>query len=447
MTNEFSLYPSGVIRELMKQIRESQLTMPSSELPASDIAASPSAARAQPTSGAPIVAVMPLQVQGLDLSEHWVAEGIVDDIAAVMSAFRELVVISCNSTRQLRGEDAEPSRVAALLGVQHLVTGTLHMAGALGRLSMALVDARSGALIWSQAFDFESATLFQTQELIAARVAHTLVPHLNGSELQRAQGARPENLDAYHLILQARALMFELERTSFEEAGALLARAIRCDPYYAYAHATLADWYNVRCFHGWSGDMRADSLELLRAAREAVRIDPSDARALSLLAHHLVVFEGRLEHARELIDRADSIAPNDAEAMMWGSPTLTLTGQHDRAVQRATLAMALSPHDPFLFRRHYFLNLACYGAGDYQQAADWGLQSLAVSPNYISNMLVTAAALVGIDEIERARHLAMRHRMLQPAFCVSTLIHRQCSATLDFRKRLGSHLIKAGFPD
>jgi DNA-binding SARP family transcriptional activator/TolB-like protein/Tfp pilus assembly protein PilF len=443
MDRDLGMEPSEATQALLVRIKQGHFDQPAGEVGL----VRPMQSMAVPAAGgAPVVAVLPLRLLGLRSADQWVAEGIVEDIVRVLSGLREPVVISTNSTRHLRADDLEPSRIGALLGAQHLVSGSLRMQDNRGRLAMELVDARSGALLWSQAFEFNMDTLFDTQEAIAARIAHTMVPHVNASELRRTHGARPEHLDAYHLMLQARALMFRLERQAFEEAGALLAEAVARDPYYGNVHATLAGWYSIRCFQGWSDDMSLDIAALAGSARKAIALDPGHARALGVLAHHLALSQGQMDEALKLIEQATRAAPNDAEALMWGVPTLTVTGSHGAAVERAKQALSLSPHDPFLFRYQHFLSLALYGAGEYGAAAEFGLRSYAANPNYTSNIRVTAACLAATGELERARHFAGRHQLMQPEFRISRLKSRSPAADPEFRGRFERHLIACGVP-
>src|SRR5262249_38725300 len=147
---------------------------------------------------------------------------------------------------------------------------------------------------------------------------------------------------------------------------------------------------------GWSTDPVADTQALEAMARAASGMDSGDGRALAILAHNRTILRREYDEALGMIDRALDASPNDAEALMWSSPTYSYIGNPAEALSRVERAMALSPEDPFLFRYEHFRAIAHYAASDYEEAAYWGTRSMRGNPHYTSNLRLTAAALVGL---------------------------------------------------
>jgi tetratricopeptide (TPR) repeat protein len=247
-------------------------------------------------------------------------------------------------------------------------------------------------------------------------------------------------------MLQARELGFALERSTFEEAGNLLQEALRLDPGYAPIHTAAANWYSLRLGQGWSPEPKADERALEAAARAAMALDSGNGRAMAMVAHNRTIHRREYEDALALLDRALHASPNDAEALMWSSPTYAYIGDSAEALRRAELAIRLSPEDPFLFRYEHFKCIAHYAAGHYDEAAHWGTRSLRRNAHYTSNLRMTAAAMVGAGRPGDARPLVQAVLQLQPGFRVTPMIAHQAFREDDQREQYGRHLIAAGLP-
>ncbi len=399
-----------------------------------------------PLRGIPVVAMLPLHIAGDEVHAGWIAEAVVEDTVRILAGLREMAVISSNSTRQLRSPEPDMAATADRLGADYLLSGSLRLVGNRGRLHMELCVPRNGAVLWADVHHFAVEDLFQAHERIAARVANAVAPNVGAAELRLSLSHPPANLGAYHLLLRARHLMARLDRSAFDEAGGLLTEAVGRDPASAGAHATLAAWYGLRFGQYWSPDEAADSRQLILSARTAIDLDPHHARALALLGHHTMLTEQRHDDAAALLDRAVTAAPNDAEVLLWASPTAAYVGREADAIDRASRAMALSPVDPFRFRFAHFLSLAHYTAGDFAQAAEWGLHAWQLNPNYTSNLGITAAALAALDRQEEAAPLVERYCAARPGFRASHVITANSYRQPAQRRQLAELLVKAGVP-
>ena len=445
LSDELDMEPSAPTLALVAEIKQGHFDQapPRSAQPAVSIG---SAHVALPNTGAPVVAILPFRLIGPDPVPPFFAEGFVDDAVRILANLHEPVVISSNSTLQFRGRDVDFCEVGRRLGAQYLVSGTVRMAGPQLRLSVELADASTGIVLWSRAYDSSEPLFFEAQDNIAESVARTLVPRLRDAELRRSRAHRPEELPAYHLLLQARELTFRLERSAFERAGELLNLAIDRDPGYAAARATTANWYSLRIGQRWSPDPEADMQALEAMARAAVAMDSSNGRALALLGHNLTILHRHYDEALALINLGLEASPNDAEAMVWSSPTYAYLGETGQAVRRAERAIALSPEDPFMFRYEHFLGIAHYAAGNYEEAAYWGNRSACANAHYTSNLRMTSAALVGLGRAREARPLVEKILELEPSFRVSPMIARHAFRDEKQRQTYGRQLVEAGLP-
>jgi class 3 adenylate cyclase/TolB-like protein len=400
----------------------------------------------QPTEGVPWIAVLPFRVLTPETVPGYVGIGLVDDLVCMLSTLREPVVVSSNSSLMFREQPISLPDVQRQLGVRYVLSGSLRRVATETLAAVELADAGSGAVLWARRFEFEQNLLFGMQDDLVALIVSTLVPRIQAAELRRARAKPPQELTAYELVLRARELTFQLQRPAFDEAGLLLRRAIALDPWYAAAHASLADWYNLRIGQGWSSAPNDDALTADQVALTAIENDPTNARALALRGHNRAFLYRDYLSARRLFEQALDAAPNDAAAWMWSACTSAYVGDGQEAVRRAERALRLSPLDPFGFRIYSTLCLSYYTAGSYEDAAHWGELAMQRSPYYTSNLRFTAAALVKLGRVERAHSVAQQIKDIQPDYRVSAAIERHPYRDQERRSEIANALIAAGLP-
>ena len=105
----------------------------------------------------------------------------------------------------------DPQHVRRELAVRYMLTGSVRRAGDKVRLSAELADCESGTAIWSDRFAGAAADLFELQDELSARVAATIAPQVQESELRRVMRKHPESLDAYECVLRGLDLLYRVE--------------------------------------------------------------------------------------------------------------------------------------------------------------------------------------------------------------------------------------------
>lgn len=442
LETEHDTEPSAATQALVADIKRGILdrgkTSPAEE---------PRAARVETFFGSvPVVAVLPFRTLGPAPVPPYVVEGLMEDVVCVLASLREPVALSSCSTRIVRDDGIDINRACQRLGAQYFVTGSIRMYTTHARISVELADVGSGAVVWGQIYDVGNNEIFDTQGMIAARVAQTLAPQVRDAELRRSRRCRFEDLNAYQLLLQARDLTYRMDPDTYDDALPLLRRAVTLDSGFAGLYAGLANWYCLRIFQGWSPDRNVDTEAVLTNARAALQTDPGHPRMLALLGHTRMLTARRYDEALAMHRRALDSSPNDSEAWMFSSATFAYLGDGEEAVRRAERALALSPCDPLLHQYEHYCCIANYSAGDYAAAAKYGLRSFERNPNLVSNLRMTAAALAGLGRHREARDLAAHVLRLEPGFAVTPWIQQQAFRDPAQRARYGVHLVEAGLP-
>lgn len=400
----------------------------------------------QTIGGPPWIAVLPFRAIGSNSIPDYFAEGLADEIVSRLSSQRELVVISGNSTRALQHRKLDVREIGRQLGVRYVVSGSVKRAGTLLRIHTELANAESGTVLWSRAHNAQMRASFDAEDDIATEITSSLVPHISESELWRLHTKRPDFMGAYDLVLQARSMIFQLDRKQFDHAGTLVEQAIKLDPSYSAAYSLAADWHSLRLGQGWSTDPTLEAQMLLKAAEAAIARDGTNARALALLGHSQAIWFRKYDVARVLFDRALDAAPNEASGWMWSGPTYAYSGDAKEAIRRGERALRLSPRDPFIFRAYHFLSVAHFANASFEDAVQWGKLSLDERPEYTANLRSTAASLVGLGRVEEARELGQRVIELEPAFRIRPLLERHPFRDRELRIQYMQKLAEAGLP-
>jgi adenylate cyclase len=287
--------------------------------------------------------------------------------------------------------------------------------------------------------------LFEVQDDIVGQIVAGIAPNVRAAELHRAMRKKPENFSAYDHTLRALECIHSLDRETFMRARGFLERAMAIDPDFAMPVAWMARWYSISIGQGWRP--LEDAGEGVRYATKALELDRQNALALATFGHMKSYLFHDYECARLYLDRARAACPNSALAWIFSSATASYTGRCQEAVQYAERGLRLSPYDRSLYCSYFFLALAYYGAGDYDQAIKWCRMSHSENPFYTGNLRILAAALAGKQEFDQCKEVVQSLLYLEPDFSLGRYATtRQPFCEGKVKKLYLSHLRSAGFP-
>jgi adenylate cyclase len=186
-----------------------------------------------------------------DPEQEYFADGMVEEIITALSRNKQLFVIARNSSFMFKGKAVDIKQVVRDLGVRYVLEGSVRKSGNRIRITGQLIDAASGAHLWADRYDGALEDVFDLQDQVASSVAGAIDPSVTRAEIERVSRKSPTSLDAYDYWLRGRAahLQFTMEGTN--QAIALYEQAIKLDPQFALARASLGDVFNNR--KQWGG--------------------------------------------------------------------------------------------------------------------------------------------------------------------------------------------------
>ncbi len=213
------------VKNLVRPIRVFQIA-----LGTQDGGSTPPASR--PDSGAvkPSIVVLPFVNMSGDAEQEFFADGLTEDIITELSRFRDLFVISRNSSFVYKGKRVNVQEVARAFGVQFAVEGSVRKAGNRVRVTVQLIDAETDRHLWAERFDRDLADIFAIQDEITASIVATLPGRIEAAAHERVKRRPTGNMAAYEYVLAGKVLHHRSTPADNAEALALLDRAIALDP-------------------------------------------------------------------------------------------------------------------------------------------------------------------------------------------------------------------------
>jgi adenylate cyclase len=406
------------------------------------IAAAAPAATAAPgreRADKPSIAVLPFNNMSGDPEQEFFADGITEDIITELSRFRDLFVISRNSSFKFKGQAVDVQKFARELGVQYVVEGSVRKAGKRVRITVQLIDAQTDRHLWAERYDRDLEDIFAIQDEVTTAIVATLPGRVEAAIRDRAARIPTENMAAYECVLTGKVLHHRSNRADNARAQRLLERAIELDPGYAHAHAWKACVLGQTWVYNWCEDRDSLLDTVLAELRTALALDDNDSDVHRILA---AVNLARDQHDPCIYHqrRALSLNPNDDLVVVQEGEILTWLGRPLEGIEWIEKAMRLNPYHPERFWNH--LGRAYFVARRYAEAVD-ALKCI-TSPDPAQRALF-ACCHARLGEVAAAA--AHRHEVLMqmPTFTASEHLATLHYKHADDREHHRQSLIEAGF--
>jgi adenylate cyclase len=346
----------------------------------------------------PSIAVLPFANMSADPNQEFFADGLAEDILTGLSRFRDLFVISRNSTFRYKGKNVDVRTVARELGVHFVLEGSVRRAGEMVRVTAQLIDATTDHHVWAERYDRRLEDIFAIQDELTSSIVATLPGRVEAVARERATRKPPDSLAAYECVLAGKLLHHRSSRSENVEALRLLDRAIALDPGYAHAHAWKACTLGQAFVYGWCEDPEATKTDVVAELRTALALDENDSdvhrilAAVNLAAYH--------DHDKALYhqERALQLNPNDDLIVVQQGEILTWLGRADEGAEWIRKAMRLNPYHPERFWSH--LGRAYFTARRYDEA----IKALArINQPDHTHAAMLAASHAGREDLPGAR--------------------------------------------
>jgi adenylate cyclase len=388
----------------------------------------------------PSIAVLPLVNMSGDPEQEFFADGLTEDIITELSRFRDLLVISRNSTFVHKGKAVKVQEVAREFGVDYVLEGSVRKAGDRVRVTVQLIDGETDRHIWAERYDRKLEDIFAMQDELTSTVVAILPGRVEAATHDRAKRKTTDNMAAYECVLAARVLHHRSVREDNEAAQRLLDRALALDTNYAHAHAWKACVLGQSWVYGWCADRDVTFQQVADELAIALALDDNDSDVHRILAA-LNLTRDDHDKAAYHQERALALNPNYDLVVVQQGELLTWLGRPEEGIDWIKRAMRLNPYHPERFWNH--LGRACYCAEKYAEAAE--AFARITRPDHTHHAFLAAIFAQMGDGVAAAAHAAEVVKR-EPGFTVAAYLATQHYKREVDRERHAAGLLKAGLP-
>jgi TolB-like protein/Tfp pilus assembly protein PilF len=330
------------------------------------------------------IAVLPFENLSDEKEHTFFADGVQDDVLTKLAKVADLKVISRTSVMKYRGKQ-DLRQIGQVLGVSHVLEGTVRRSGGRVHVNAQLVDARTDTHAWAEEYDRDVNEVFAIESELAQSIANRLGAKVSAGETLAMQERPTKDLVAYDLYTRARNLILaatfadNVRKNYLLQAADLLNQAVTRDPSFFQAYCQLAQVHDRIYFRGY--DHTPERLALAEAAVQAasrLRPDAGEthlARAENLYAGHLD-YDGALAE----LDVARQSLPNDARIFHLVGSIQRRQGHWDESTRNLERAVALNPRDLEEVRQ---IAISYDFFRRYAEEASLLDRALAIEPNHV----------------------------------------------------------------
>jgi len=392
----------------------------------------------------PSIAVLPFENMSGAPEQEYFADGMVEEIITALSRFKWLFVIARNSSFTFKGKAVDIKEVGRKLGVRYVLEGSVRKAAGKVRITGQLIDAVTGAHIWTDRFERDLTDIFALQDEVTVAVVSAIQPKLLQTEIAMATRRRPENLTAYDFYLRAMQQFYLTTREGVAEAIRLAHRALELDPRFGFAAALAGASHMRNVIWDYAVDPQFDRMEAVRLLRLALSIDDSDPDTLAWACVTSAFMVGDCESEIEMADRAVALNPNSFLAWGCRGQVYRIAGLPEEAVRSFEHAIRMSPVDPRLHLTFAGMGMAFIELRRFNEAIVAGKKAQRQNSSYSAAYRCLASAFAHLGRDAEAREAAARLLEVDPAFTISAWTARGGQSNA---KLLIEGLQKAGLPE
>ena len=349
------------------------------------------------------IAVLPFANLSADKENDYFSEGMTEELIHALSRVPQLRVASRTSAFNVSRKDLDIRAIGETLGVRTVLEGSVRRAGSRLRITVQLVDTRSGYDLWSEMYDREMQDVFAVQN----EISRAITAKLSLSLTTRATLVRPptKSLEAYHSYLRGRHCWNRASQDALLKGIEHFERAIEADPEYADAHSGLADCYHVLAIFGTIPPKEAYP-RVKTAARRAVALAERSPDGHISLGCAAMCYDWEWDEALKEFERAIELEPSSAHAHYQYAWCLAIMGRRAEAQASARQATELEPLSPHIQAYSAMILLEC---GQFEAALQQAQNTLELDPGFTPAFEVLGYAYTYLGRYDDA--LASRRRI------------------------------------
>ena len=357
------------------------------------------------------IAVLPLQSLSPDPNDEYFSDGMTEQLISSLAQVRALKVISRTSVMQYKKTTKKLGDIAKELGADAIIEGSVRRADGRVRVTTQLIHAASDAHLWAKDFDHDFSDVLMLQSEIAEAIVREIRVQVTPDEVTRLAKSRPVDPKAYDLFMLGRYHYWQSNPSSWKQSVAELEEAVRLQPDYAPAQASLAlAWSQGR-------DLLITQAEGPRreAAQKAIELDPSLAEGYSAVAS-IKFDDWDWEGTLRAYEKAYELNPSAIDVCGCYGVALTAFGRFDEAIRVVDQGITVNPLSADLRFSHGFV---LYMTRKYADAERAFRRALELDPRHLTARILLVFTYLQTNRPEDARAEADRPELRNSGLMVA----------------------------
>jgi transcriptional activator of cad operon len=186
------------------------------------------------------IVVLPFIDMTADKTDQSFCDGLTEELSSWLAQIPTLKVVARTSAFAFRGQAEDVRKIGKALDTSHILEGSIRRSGDRMRITVQLIDARTGYHLWSEDFDRPVDDAIKIQEDISRSVAGVLQVRLTTDSEKQFALRRMADPRTYQLYLLGRHYAQQLTAESTEREIDLYQQVLAADPNFAPAYTQLA---------------------------------------------------------------------------------------------------------------------------------------------------------------------------------------------------------------
>lgn len=357
--------------------------------------------------GAPVVAVLPLQNMSGDSANDYLGAGLAESLITSLAAAPNVTVLSRSAVEESRQQHPGRAGFVQALDATYVVTGSVQTVADRLRVTLNL-ERPDASVAWGRTVEGPTRDLFALQTQLAEALADALD--------EQTPSVKPVNPAAPSTSSQPAQLAYWRARAYFDRqdlAGNIQAalkefeNAVALDPKFGIAYAGLAEAQ-------WAMYLQTNDRQWAERAvastQTALQLEPERPSVLYTAA--LTHFRGgRFDESLQAVERALTLQPTYEDAMRLRARVLVRLGRIDEGLAEFNRVAAIRPNSVSV---HTDMGLALYAVSRYEDALRSFEKAITLSPSSSVSLARAGAASQMLGDDAKALDYYERANAIQP---------------------------------
>jgi serine/threonine protein kinase len=358
------------------------------------------------------IALLPLQSLTNDAEQEWFTDGMTDALITDLAKISGLRIISRASAMAYKGTSKTPPEIAAELGVQYVIEGSIVKMQDQVRISTRLINAIKDEYLWADDYQRDFSNILGLQGEIAQTIASKIKVRLTPSEETRLTSVRTIDPDIYELYLKGMYHLNKFTPEGLVKGMDYLHQAVKENPEEPFVYAVLALGYST-LLHTVTSLMEDDLTPTRTALHKALELDENMPEAHLAMAMIKIYHDSDWKAAESDYKRALELNPSLALGHAHYAWAILIDKDEEKALEEMYLAQKLDPLVPMYPAWEGWMY---YWLERYDEAIEEALKSTELVPDFPIGLYVLGCAYAAKGMYEEAIEVHKKAGVISPAF-------------------------------